>query len=75
MPTNKVNGNTTSNLTGAFYFPKSEIGISRQFRGHAGCAQIIADTVIYTGSANFQNNCAGTGVKDLTTVGNIKLVE
>ena len=36
---------------------------------------IVADQVNYTGSAVFQNNCAGKGVKDLVTVGNIKLVE
>ena len=45
------------------------------FAANQTCLQIVADQVKYTGSAVFQNNCAGTGVKDLTTVGNIKLVE
>jgi hypothetical protein len=72
---NKVNGNNTSNVTGAFYFPSQRLEFLGNFSGTQACTQIIADTVLYQGSANFQHNCPGTGVRDLTTVGNIKLVE
>ena len=71
----KVNGNATTNLTGAIYFPTQKVEFLGNFSGNSSCLQIVADKVEYTGSANFQHVCTGTGVKDLTTVGNIKLVE
>lgn len=71
----KVNGDSTSNLTGAIYFPTQKVEFLGNFSGNSACLQIVADQVEYTGSATFQHVCAGTGVKDLTTVGNIKLVE
>lgn len=71
----KMNGNASSIAQGAFYFPSQKLTFQGNFASNQDCLQIIADQVEYTGSAVFQNNCAGKGVKDLTTVGNIKLVE
>jgi Flp pilus assembly protein TadG len=71
----KVNGTASSIAQGAFYFPSQKLTFQGNFAANQECLQIIANMVDYTGSATFQNNCAGKGVKDLTTVGNIKLVE
>ena len=73
--TNKINGTSTSIAQGAFYFPSQKLEFLGNFAQNQECLQIVADQVKYTGSAVFQNHCEGTGVKDLTTVGNIKLVE
>jgi len=70
-----VNGTATSIAQGAFYFPSQKLTFNGNFAANQDCLQIIADQVNYTGSAVFQNNCTGKGVKDLTTVGNIRLVE
>jgi Flp pilus assembly protein TadG len=71
----KVNGTSTSIAEGAFYFPSQKLTFLGNFAQNQQCLQIVADQVKYTGSAVFQNNCTGKGVRDLTTVGNIKLVE
>ena len=71
----KVNGTSNSIAEGAFYFPSQKLTFQGNFSQNQQCLQIVADQVEYTGSAVFQNDCAGKGVKDLTTVGNIKLVE
>jgi hypothetical protein len=71
----KVNGTSSSIAQGAFYFPSQKLTFQGNFASNQDCLQIIADQVEYTGSAVFQNNCTGKGVRDLTTVGNIKLVE
>jgi hypothetical protein len=70
-----VNGTAASIAQGAFYFPSQKLNFLGDFAANQECLQIIADQVNYQGSAVFQNNCTGTGVKDLVTVGNIKLVE
>ena len=70
-----VNGTSNSLAQGAFYFPSQKLNFLGDFAANQECLQIVADQVNYQGSAVFQNNCTGKGVKDLTTVGNIKLVE
>ena len=71
----KLNGTASSIAQGAFYFPSQKLTFQGNFASNQECLQIIADQVEYTGSAVFQNHCEGKGVRDLTTVGNIKLVE
>jgi hypothetical protein len=70
-----VNGTASSIAQGAFYFPSQKLSFLGNFAANQDCLQIVANQVNYTGSATFQNNCTGKGVKDLVTVGNIKLVE
>jgi len=70
-----VNGTASSIAQGAFYFPSQKLTFNGNFAANQECLQIVANQVNYTGSATFQNNCTGKGVKDLVTVGNIKLVE
>lgn len=73
--TNTINGNATSNLTGAIYFPSQEVDFLGNFSGNGGCTQVVADTIYYTGSATFSTNCSGKGMKTIPIPGSVKLVE
>ena len=72
---NTINGNATSNMTGAIYFPSQEVDFLGNFSGSGGCTQVVADTIYYTGSATFSTNCASKGIKTIPVPGSITLVE
>lgn len=72
---NRVNGNSSTILQGAIYFPSQELDFQGNFSGDYACLQVIGDKITYTGSATFHNNCVGTGVKTISTPGSIALVE
>ena len=72
---NKINGDASSNMTGAFYFPSQEIDFQGNFSGANGCTQVVADTIYYTGSASFSTNCTGKGMKSIPIPGSVALVE
>ena len=72
---NKINGDATSNMTGAIYFPSQEVDFQGNFSGNGGCTQVVADTIYYTGSATFSTNCAGKGIKTIPVPGSVALVE
>jgi Flp pilus assembly protein TadG len=72
---NKINGNASSTITGAIYFPSQEVDFQGNFSGANGCTQVVADKIYYTGSATFQTNCAGTGMAAINVPGNVVLVE
>jgi Flp pilus assembly protein TadG len=70
MPTGttfKFNGGASQVFTGAIYVPKGAV----QFAGGAdtsrACTQLVADTVTFTGNANFAINCTGIGTKPIAT--------
>lgn len=73
--TNRINGNSTTSLQGAIYFPSQTVDFQGNFSGNYACLQVVADKVNYTGSATFNNNCSGTGVKTITVSGDVVLVE
>ena len=75
MAINKINGNATSNITGAIYFPSQEMEFLGNFSGANGCTQVVADTIYYTGSSTFTTNCTGTGMATIQVPGSVKLVE
>jgi hypothetical protein len=72
---NKINGNSSSQITGAIYFPSQEVDFLGNFSGSNGCTQVVADKIYYTGSATFQTNCAGTGMASINVPGNVVLAE
>lgn len=72
---NKINGNATSNITGAIYFPSQEVDFLGNFSGAGGCTQVVADTIYYTGSSTFRTDCTGTGMATIQVPGSVKLVE
>jgi hypothetical protein len=57
----KINGGASSNLTGALYFPSSDI----TFAGHAGmnvnCLQMVGQKLKFRGGANITNTCPTNG--------------
>jgi hypothetical protein len=73
--TNTLNGNNSSTMTGAVYFPSQQISFLGNFSGNNGCMQVIADTIYYTGNGTFNTNCPGTGMPPIQTPGTIALVE
>ena len=64
---NRLNGNSSSVLQGAFYFPSQQV----TFNGTAGmttdCMQLVARRVLYSGNMHIANTCAsGGGAHDFT---------
>lgn len=72
---NTINGNATSKITGAIYFPSQEVDFLGNFSGSGGCTQVVADTIYYTGSATFSTNCSSKGIKTIPVPGSVTLVE
>lgn len=72
---NTINGNASSNITGAIYFPSQEVDFLGNFSGAGGCTQVVADTIYYTGSASFSTNCTNKGIKTIPVPGAVTLVE
>lgn len=71
---NRINGNSDSLLTGAFYFPTQQL----QINGTAGldfnCAQFVARTVEFAGNGAITNTCPG-GYGDAAIMGkHVRLV-
>ena len=56
---NKINGNTSSVITGAFYFPRQQL----QLNGGTGltftCGQFVAYIVEFSGNSEITNTCTG----------------
>jgi len=68
MPTGtafNLNGGGTQTFTGALYLPKANVKYEGGANVSNGCTQLIADTVTFTGNANFAIDCSGTGTKPL----------
>ncbi len=60
---NKINGNSSSKLQGAIYFPRQEV----QFNGNSGiniaCIKLVAKRLEFTGNSKITNVCpANSGV-------------
>jgi Flp pilus assembly protein TadG len=71
----RLNGNSSSVLQGAFYFPNQQV----TFNGAAGmttdCLQLVARKVYYSGNMHIANTCAATsGASDFTGK-KVRLVE
>jgi Flp pilus assembly protein TadG len=71
---NKVNGNSDSLMSGAFYFPNQEL----QINGTAGldfnCAQFVARTVDFSGNGSINNTCTGGYGDDAIMGKHVRLV-
>jgi Flp pilus assembly protein TadG len=63
----KVTGNSAQNIVGAIYFPEQYIDYSGgSAAGGAVCTQLIAWKIQFTGNSGFQNNCTGTGARQVS---------
>ena len=53
-------GGATMNITGAIYFPSTQVNFNNGITNPSGCTQLIAGTINFQGGAYFRNNCPGT---------------
>lgn len=58
---NTVNGNASTSINGAIYFPNGDINYSGNTSTGGGCTRLIAYTVYLSGNAGFDNNCSAYG--------------
>jgi hypothetical protein len=68
-----IDGDTSSTLTGAIYFPSQAVSYRGDFAGANGCTQIVAKTVAWSGSASLAVNCSAFGMQPVA-VGGVSLV-
>jgi hypothetical protein len=73
--TNKFNGNASSSITGAIYFPNQAVEYLGSFSGDNGCMRIVARTIDFTGSADLNADCAAAGLNEMPLPGRVSLVE
>jgi len=69
------NGDNTSQLTGDLYFPTQSVAYKGNFSGQDGCMQIVADTIIWTGSTTIAVDCSAHGMGGIPARQAVKLVE
>lgn len=69
MPTGdklfRLNGGSTQVFNGAIYLPQADVEINgaSSTGDPNACTQLIADTIKFTGNAEFRVNCTGKGTK------------
>jgi hypothetical protein len=63
--TYKFNGGTSQVLKGAVYVPQGAAQYAGGASDSKACTQLIANTITFTGNANFAINCSGSGTKPL----------
>ncbi|MGA9581131.1 MAG: Tad domain-containing protein [Allosphingosinicella sp.] len=57
----KINGGSSSHLTGAMYFPTSDITYAGSAGMNVECLQMVGQKLKFRGGAEITNQCAGTG--------------
>ncbi|HEX8061616.1 MAG TPA: Tad domain-containing protein [Allosphingosinicella sp.] len=57
----KINGGSSSQLTGALYFPTSDISYAGGSSSVTNCLQMVGQKLKFRGGAKIDNNCSGTG--------------
>lgn len=72
---NKFNGNASSQMTGALYFPNQQVEFLGNFSGSNGCMRIIARTIDFTGSSTLNSDCTAYGINNMPLPGSVSLVE
>ena len=56
---NKINGNSDSLMSGAFYFPKQQLQINGTAGLNFNCAKFVSYIVEFSGNGSINNNCSG----------------
>jgi hypothetical protein len=70
-----LNGTADSKLTGAIYFANQDIKYLGNFSGDGGCTQVVGKTVEWSGNATINQDCTAYGMKTISALQLIKLVE
>lgn len=68
------NGNASSWLTGALYFPKEDITYSGNFSGNNDCTQIVANKITWTGNTKFNVDCSDHGLEPIKAGSAVRLI-
>lgn len=63
---NTVNGNASTSINGAIYFPNGDINYSGNTSTGSGCTRLIVYTLYLAGDAGFDNNCSAYGYSSQT---------
>ena len=66
--TASINGNSSSVLGGALYFPKQTLDINGNSNLHFTCAQFVGYILNFSGNGTISNTCTG-GYGDHTIMG------
>jgi len=69
------NGGSTMELTGVIYVPNNAIDFAGGNTTTGNCTKIVGLTVDFSGNAEINNNCAGTGVTSIYLLDKVTLVE
>ena len=69
------NGTAASKLTGAVYFANQDIKYLGNFSGNGGCTQVVGKTVEWSGNTTINQDCAAYGMKTISALQLVKLVE
>jgi Flp pilus assembly protein TadG len=59
---NKFNGGSTTDYSGALYFPKQEIEFTGGNETGGGCVRIVAVRIDFNGNSYLENQCNGLGI-------------
>jgi Putative Flp pilus-assembly TadE/G-like len=68
-----INGDSTSLVTGAIYAPDGSVSFLGNFAGVSGCTQIVAQTIAWSGSTTFADDCSAYGMGRLRIGGVVRL--
>jgi len=60
----KLNGGSTQIINGAIYLPSQNVTFNGGSSTGTSCMQLIANTITFSGNANFKHSCASAGVID-----------
>ncbi|WP_088344411.1 MULTISPECIES: pilus assembly protein TadG-related protein [Rhodomicrobium] len=77
-PTTGINsfiGGSTTNFTGALYFPTQQVIYSNGTSTVATCTQLVAYRVQFTGGASFNSNCGSAGTSAIGGAAASQIVE
>ena len=70
-----LNGTANSKLTGAVYFANQDINYLGNFSGNGGCTQVVGRTVEWSGNTTINQDCTAYGMKTISALQLVKLVE
>jgi hypothetical protein len=56
---NKINGNSSSTISGSIYIPSQEVQFSGDGGINSNCLRLVSWTVTFTGNSTINNNCPG----------------
>ena len=59
----RINGNASTTLKGAVYFPTGNLNFTGSSSASGGCTQVIANTIEFTGNSGIRSSCEGAGIE------------